>query len=130
MAVSRRVSRIVSVEPQIWSKNFIGRPPLGPDLHGTAALRAAVQAHRSTFPDWREDVQEIVVEDGRVAARWISTGTDEGGFLGNPATGRRVRIREMGFYRIEDGRIVEQWVLPDLLSLRQQLGRAPDAKIR
>lgn len=115
----------LSVVDEIWAPDLVWHPPLGPDLAGTDALRERVQMHRSTFPDWREELTEVVAEGDRVAASWISTGTDEGGFRGNPATGRTVRIREMGLYRIVNGRIVEQWVLADVLSLQQQLGLIP-----
>lgn len=113
----------------IWAADFLGHAPAGPDWRGRQALREHVRAHRSTFPDWREEVQEVIAEGDRVAARWTSTGTDRGGFRGNPPTGRSVRIREQGFYRIADGRIVEQWVLADVLSLQRQLGLAPDAAV-
>lgn len=115
----------LSVVDEIWAPDFIGHPPLGPDMVSPDALRERVRMHRSTFPDWREEVTEILAEGDRVAASWISTGTDEGGFRGNSATGRTVRIRETGFYRIVNGRIVEQWVLADILSLQQQLGLSP-----
>ncbi|HSM16964.1 MAG TPA: ester cyclase [Gemmatimonadales bacterium] len=119
----------LSAIDEIWAADFLGHPPVGPDLRGRHALQERVRAHRSTFPDWKEDVQEVVAEGDRVAARWISTGTDVGGFQGNPPTGRSVRIGELGFYRIEDGRIVEQWVLADVLSLREQLELVPDTTV-
>jgi steroid delta-isomerase-like uncharacterized protein len=115
----------LSVVEEIWAADFIGHPPVGPDMVGPDALREHVRTHRSTFPDWREDVTEILAEGDVVAASWISTGTDEGGFGGNPATGRTIRIRETGFYRIANGRIVEQWVLADIFSLLRQLGLSP-----
>lgn len=115
---------------EIWAADFLGHAPVGPDWRGREALEEHVRAHRSTFPDWKEEVQEVIAEGDRVAAWWISTGTDRGGFRGNPPTGRSVRIREFGFYRIADGRIVEQWVLADVLSLQQQLGLVPSAASR
>lgn len=115
----------LSVIEEIWASDFVGHPPAGPDLVGPDALRERVRRHRSIFPDWKEEVSELVAEGDRVAASWISTGTDQGGFGGNPATGKTVRIRETGFYRIADGKIVEQWVLADIFSLQQQLELPP-----
>lgn len=117
----------LSAIDQLWAADFLGHPPLGPDWRGSETLRERLTAHRSTFPDWKEDVQEVIAEGDRVAAWWISTGTDVGGFRGHAPTGRQVKIREFGFYRIADGRIVEQWVLADILSLQQQLGWVPEA---
>ncbi len=135
-ALVRRAHEVVwsqgdlSAIDEIWAADYLAHAPVGPDWRGRQALREHVQAHRSTFPDWKEEVQEVIAEGDRVAARWISTGTDMGGFRGNPPTERSVRIRELGFYRIADGRIVEQWVLADVLSLQQQLGLVPDAAVR
>jgi steroid delta-isomerase-like uncharacterized protein len=120
----------LSAIDDLWAVDFVGHAPLGPDWRGPEALRERVQAHRSTFLDWKEEVQDVVAEGDRVAAQWISTGTDTGGFRANPPTGRQVSIREFGFYRIADGKIVEQWVLPDLLLLEQQLGLVTDATVR
>ncbi len=35
-------------------------------------------------------------------------------------------MREFAIYRLASGRVVEQWVLPDLLALQQQLGLIPE----
>jgi predicted ester cyclase len=115
----------LSAIDEIWASDFVGHPPLGPDMIGPDALREHVQMHRSRFPDWREEVTEILAEGDLVASSWISTGTDTGGFRGDSATGGTVRIRETGFYRIVNGRIVEQWVLADIFSMQQQLGLSP-----
>lgn len=57
---------------------------------------------------------------------FVSTGTNEGSWLGNPPTGRRIQIHEMSILRIEDGKIAEQWLLPDMLSMQGQLAQPED----
>jgi hypothetical protein len=61
-----------------------------------------------------------------VVLHFVSTGTNEGSWRGNPATGRKIRIHEVSILRIEDGRIAEQWLMPDIFSMQQQLARAND----
>src|SRR5215210_8327247 len=39
---------------------------------------------RSAFPDWHEEVVELVAEGGAVAGRFRCSGTHLGEFLGNP----------------------------------------------
>ena len=56
------------------------------------------------------------------------TGTNKGSFLGHPATGKQIHTNEMSIYRIVDGKIMEQWLIPDLLSLNQQLGLISQVK--
>jgi len=110
------------------SAEFVGHAPVGPDWLGLEQVRERIEAHRTTFPDWHEQVEDLVAEGDLVAVRFTSTGTDRGGFLGHPPTGRHVRIREFAIYRLEGAKVVEQWVLPDLLALQQQLGLIPQAE--
>ena len=126
---------ILRVHRDLWSEgnlevlddligpDFVGHAPIGADWIGSEGLRERIVAHRATFPDWSEEVKALVAEGDLVAVRFTSTGTDEGGFRGNVATGRRVEIQEYAIYRVAKGRVVEQWVLPDLLGLQQQLGQ-------
>ena len=50
-----------------------------------------------------------------------STGTHLGAFAGIPATGRKVSIAEVAIYRLADGKIVEQWGMPDIAGLMTQI---------
>ena len=66
---------------------------------------------RSAFPDWHEEIVELVAEDGTVAGRFRCSGTHLGEFLGNPPTGKRMEVEEVFFLRAEDGRFVDFWAL-------------------
>jgi steroid delta-isomerase-like uncharacterized protein len=96
--------------------------PDGSKTTSLEELRDHVRNHRKAFPDWAEEIKLIVAEGDFVAIHFISTGTNEGSFLGNPPTGKQIHVNEMTIYRIVEGKIVEQWLLPDLLSSNQQLG--------
>jgi predicted ester cyclase len=54
---------------------------------------------------------------------YVSTGTNEGSWLGKPATGRKIHINEVSIFRIEDSKIAEQWLMPDIFNMQQQLLR-------
>ncbi|MEJ6392321.1 ester cyclase [Gymnodinialimonas sp. 2305UL16-5] len=45
-----------------------------------------------------------------------------GTWLGLPGAGQKLDMRSLDFWRIEDGRIAENWVLVDLLHVYHQLG--------
>jgi len=96
--------------------------PTGSETIGLDSLREHVRNHREAFPDWTEEIKHIVAEGDLVVIHFVSTGTNEGSFLGNPPTGKPIQINEMSIFRIVDGKIAEQWLIPDLLSLNQQLG--------
>ena len=48
--------------------------------------------------------------------------THAGEFMGIAPTGRRVEIRYMDFWKVENGRIVENWVMVDFPGVMAQLG--------
>lgn len=48
--------------------------------------------------------------------------THAGEFMGLPATGKRVEIRYMDFWKIVDGKIVDNWVMVDFPHVMAQLG--------
>jgi steroid delta-isomerase-like uncharacterized protein len=108
---------------EFYSKKIVWHLlPLGVELKGLDQLEGQVRGHRQAFPDWTEKVQQMVAEGDLVVTRFISTGTNKGSFAGNPPTGKQIQINEVAIHRIVDGKIVEQWVIPDLFSLNQQLG--------
>jgi len=131
---ARNVGLIHRVFSEIWSKgnvdliddlfaeNFVGHFP-GETLNGRRALVNQVNAHRSSFPDWKEEVEDTIADHDRVVVRFRSRGTNLGEFLGNPPTGNRVEISEVAIFRLSDGKIIEQWVYPDILGLQRQLGQ-------
>jgi predicted ester cyclase len=80
---------------------------------------------RSAFPDWHEEVVELVAEGGAVAGRFRCSGTHLGEFLGNPPTGKRMDVEEVFFLRAEGGRFVDFWGLEDGLGRMRQLGLLP-----
>ncbi len=113
----------LEIMDQLFSTDFVQHfLPVGSETKGLVKFRESVRNHRQAFPDWAEEIKQIVAEGDLVATHFTSTGTNTGSFLGNPPTGKQIHINEMSIYRIVDGKIVEQWLIPDLLSLNQQLG--------
>ena len=97
----------------------------GPDSIDLVQMKELVRSFRSSFPDARITVEDIVAEGDLVAARLKERGTHAGEFKGIPPTGRRVTYGSMTFLRIVEGKIVDHWGLLDLPSLLQQLGASP-----
>ena len=110
----------VDLIDQLFAENFVGHFPEG-TVHGREGLRAGVIAHRSSFPDWTEEIADTIADRDRVVVRFISRGTNLGEFLNNPPTGNRVEISEVAIFKLKNGLVIEQWVYPDILSLQRQL---------
>lgn len=106
----------------IYAPDFVCHFVDGIEWRGQAGIKAAVASHRKSFPDWHEQVEDVVAEGDRVAIRIHSTGTQLGAFNGIPPTGRKVSIDEFHIFRLEHGKIAEQWGMPDVHGLLEQLG--------
>ena len=130
----RNIETVHVVFSEIWSKgnvdlisdlyaeNYVGHFP-EETVHGREGLLDSVMAHRRAFPDWTEEIEDTIADRDRVVIRFTSRGTNKGDFLGNPPTGNHIEISEVAIFRLSDGKIVEQWVYPDMLSMQRQLGK-------
>lgn len=76
---------------------------------GRTAYVDGIRALVSAFPDYRWELQDLVVEGGSLAARLTGQGTHTGPFLGIAPTGRRITTQELVVYRFADGRITHCW---------------------
>ena len=79
----------------------------------------------TAFPDWREEIVELVAEGNTVAGRFRCSGTHLGEFLGEAPTGKRMDVEEVFFLRVEEGKFVDFWALEDSLNRMRQLGLLP-----
>ena len=90
-----------------------------PGLYET--LEHFPQLH-AAFPDMHTDIEQEIVAGDLITTVVTVRATHEQSFLGIPATGKQVSFMVIGLDRIEDGKIVEHWALPDFFSLLQQIG--------
>ncbi len=97
----------VDLVDELYAADFVGHFP-AETFHGREGIRNHVIAHRTAFPDWTEEIEDLIAEQDRVAARFRSRGTNLGDFLGNPPTGNRVEVSEVAIFKLKDGKIVEQ----------------------
>jgi predicted ester cyclase len=87
-----------------------------------AAARDWVTPFRSAFPDVRMDTVAIVGEGDTVVGHFRCSGTQTGPWMGRPATGRSFHdVREVYWFTVRDGRIVDWWGLEDNDERRRQL---------
>jgi steroid delta-isomerase-like uncharacterized protein len=111
----------------LMAPDFVARWTGRPDVHGAEAWVAAVALILDAVPDLRYTVDAVTAESDLVAMRYHWEGTQTGEMRGIPATGRRVRVEGMGFFRFTDGRLIEEWAVDDAMGLLQQLGVLPAA---
>jgi len=92
---------------------------------GIEGTKNTIKYLRSVFPDFKITIDEVVVSGDKVWARQKGGGTNLGSFAGHPPTGIKAFIDVIDVVRIEDGKIVEHWGVPDQLGMMLQLGHVP-----
>jgi steroid delta-isomerase-like uncharacterized protein len=100
--------------------HFAGMPPITIELHRQFGL-----ASYDAFSDLKRPVEDLVAEGDKVVARWTSIGTHDGSFQGIPPTGKTITTSGITVFRLENGKIVEEWSESDMLGMLQQLGAIP-----
>lgn len=81
-----------------------------------------VQRNRAGYSDFSVVINEMVAENNMIAIQWTVTGTNDGMILDREPTGKPVRIKGLTLARIEEGKIVEEWITWDMLDFNRQLG--------
>ncbi len=87
-----------------------------------AGQKQRLTGFRAAFPDVQLTLEDMFAAGDRVAFRVTLRGTHQGVFQGIAATGKAVAFFTVDVVRVENGKIVEHWGGPDVLSLLQQLG--------
>jgi steroid delta-isomerase-like uncharacterized protein len=81
------------------------------------------QGQRGAFPDQRhEHVRMHVADDDTVISEFDLLGTNTGGFLGQPPTGKAFRVPVIAVFTFEGDRITNERVYLDGASLLRQIG--------
>lgn len=105
----------------LLDEHFVFRGSLGDEVTGQDGFRAYRDMIRAAFPDFRNEILDLVAEGNRAAARLRYTGHHHGQILGIPATGAFVTYYGAAFFTSSGGRLAQAWVVGDVDSLRRQL---------
>jgi predicted ester cyclase len=98
---------------------------------GLAGMQAAYQRYFDMFPDFHLTLEDSVITDDKIVARFQITAThDHPVQLGPnapvfPPTGKKLAWQGISIWRVADGKFVEHWDVDDLLSAAQQMRPQP-----
>lgn len=110
-----------SVLDELVQPHYMYRSP-DQNLNGPEALKGLLAAYRIAFPDLHVRIDELVNGGDKVVISITLTGTHEGDLMEIPSTGKPVKIHGMILSHFEDGKIIKEWEILDMLTLFQQLG--------
>lgn len=106
---------------EVISPDFQGHYPHA-KMNGIDGVKGMIQFLRGAFPDYQEEIKEMIIGEEKVVVRYACRGTQKGNFIGIAPTGNKVEFEEISIFRIKDGKIAEQWGVFDSLKMMQQLG--------
>jgi aspartyl-tRNA synthetase len=91
------------------------------EAQGLDSYVAGLESVVTAFPDYRWDLQHLVISGEWLAAHFLDSGHQLGAFCGVSPTGRWIETQEFAFYRVASDLIVEVWVAADNLRLLEQI---------
>ena len=114
----------VDVVDDVVAEHCVDHDPMPGQPQGREGQRQTCQMVVDGLSD--RSIEETYLESGdKVIENWVCSGTHTGDFLGIPATGKRLDIRGMEIWRVEDHQIVERWGVVDVAGALEQLGLLP-----
>ena len=98
------------------------RGSLGQDKRGTDGFIAYMRSIHQALGNYQCIIDDLVVDEDRAAARMTFKGRHQAAFFGIAAKGREIAWAGAAFFRDENGRIAEVWVLGDIDAVKAQVG--------
>ena len=120
----RGVDRI----PEFYAADFVGDYRPYAVREGHDGVRDMVEGAWTAFPDYHEEVHELIDEGDRVVLHLTISGTQQGQWGPLPPTGKRAQFDEIVILQIREGKVVRQRGVVDNLSALRQLGVVPSPR--
>jgi predicted ester cyclase len=114
----RNVDRI----PDFYSPEFVAEyPQFGPPRQRQEGLRGWVEGLWSANPDYHEELCELIAEGAFVVARLMISGIRRVRW-GELPSAKRIESEEIAILKIQEGKIVGQHGVVDVLPVLRELG--------
>jgi steroid delta-isomerase-like uncharacterized protein len=109
--------------PSLYAADaVVDSPTAGRSVTGRDAIVEITRTWFTGFPDVDFRTQDLIVEGDRVVGIIATSGTDTGGFLGLPPTGKPFRVPMVVVFTIRDGQIWREQRIYDFTGLLMQIG--------
>ena len=115
----------MAVADEIFTANYVGHDPAGPELRGPEGMKQQVGTYRTAFPNVQFSVEDQIAAGDMVATRWTARGTHQGDLMGIAPTGKQVTVTGITIERLANGKVEESWTNWDTMGMMQQLGVVP-----
>jgi len=113
----------LEVLDEVVAPNYIehqsGLPP------SREGLKAIITELRRIFPDLTFTIEDMTVDGDKVWGLFRARCTHRGEMMGFPPTGKTMEITVIDIIRVQNGKLVEHWGVPDRFSQLEKLGLLP-----
>lgn len=133
MNLTEREMRVRTFVEEVWNRrNYEAASDLYADTYangfgtGPAARVEPIRRYHEAFPDLHLDIEELITTARSIVLRATFRGTDTGGYVGRPPTGRAVEEWVVTIMHFDGEKVVREWIGADKLGLFIQLGVVDD----
>jgi steroid delta-isomerase-like uncharacterized protein len=110
------VDSLYSIDALYHNADFV-------DVKGTAKIKGFVKWVYTAYPDFRITLDEPLKLKDRIIYTFQAAGTNDGPLAENmPPTGKKMSFKGVSISKIENGKIIEEWVYYNQLPIYKQLG--------
>ena len=93
----------ISIIDQICAPNYVNRLT----GQGIESFKQIAGLMQMAMPDYHMTIDNLVAEGDQVVARFTMTGTITGSVMGSKPSGKAFSVRGLTYYRLANGKIVE-----------------------
>ncbi len=93
----------IALIDQLCAPNYVNRIT----GQGVESLKQIGGMMKTAIPDFHFAIENLVAEGDQVVARFTITGTNTGSVMGSKPTGKAISVRGLTYYRLFNGKIVE-----------------------
>ncbi len=107
---------------EFYAEDYRADYPMTDWGEGLEGIQKLASEQRKAFPDYREEIDELIDAGDKIVVVLTIRGTHKGPLRGMAATGKSFEFRDVTICTCENGKIVRQSGLSDYLTAYLQLG--------
>jgi steroid delta-isomerase-like uncharacterized protein len=128
--IIRYFDEVINTQKLKRMGDFFSRDYIWHQMNGTDVRSSQDSSHVSmvrflytAIPDIHYTIDNAIVEEDMVAVNSTVTGTAKSEMFGLPAAQKKVRFKQMFFFRLKNNKITEEWEVVDVDGLKTQLAK-------
>ena len=128
--ITRYFDEVINTQKLNRMGEFFSRDYIWHQMNGTDVRSTQDSSHVSmlrflytAIPDIHYIIDNAIVEGDMVAVNSTVTGTARSEMFGFPASQKKVRFKQMFFFRLKNNKITEEWEVVDVDGLKAQLAK-------